>query len=278
MRGLVIAAVVCTSTIAAAKGKGAAMSADFTKAPLSEVLRLIGDVGKANIVILEGADTAIDVSVKATPWDDVLADVVAKANLAVVREGSLYIVGSQAAIDARKAQKKPKYAGVVLDIDVVGVDARDAGTLLAVATGKPIVLDGGTAATLRLRRVPSDLAREMIVLQTGATIGEPVKVPKAPTPKADPKAAKSAKPAKACVAARLPLTDLEIVGIVRAGTKAWAMFGTRTSAETYIVDKAGCLGIESEKVTFLGADTVTAAGLTYPLHPEPVKPGTSVHK
>lgn len=276
MRGLVIAAVVCTSTIAAAKGKGAVMSADFTKAPLSEVLRLIGDVSKANIVILEGADTAIDVSVKATPWDDVLADVVAKANLAVVREGSLYIVGSQAAIDARKAQKKTKYAGVVLDIDVVGVDARDAGTLLAVATGKPIVLDGGTAATLRLRRVPSDLAREMIVLQTGATMGEPVKIPKAPTP--DPKAAKSAKPAKACVAARLPLTDLEIVGIVRAGTKAWAMFGTRTSAETYIVDKAGCLGIESEKVTFLGADTVTAAGLAYPLHPEPVKPGAGVHK
>ena len=169
----------------------------------------------------------------------------------------------------------------MLDIDVVGVDARDAGTLLAVATGKPIVLEGGTAATLRLRRVPSDLAREMIVLQTGATIGEPVKpAPKGvdpTTPKAKPGDAKPAKPAKACVATRLPLTDLEIVGIVRAGTKQWAMFGTKTSAETYIVDKAGCLGIEGEKVTFIGADTVSAAGLTYPLHPEPVKPGT-VHK
>lgn len=85
--------------------------------------------------------------------------------------------------------------------------------------------------------------------------------------------------ASPCVAANLPLTDLEIVGVVRAGTRSWAMFGTRSSAATYIADKTSCLGIEAAKVSFIGADRLaTADGHEFLLHPEPTKPGEAVRR
>jgi hypothetical protein len=269
-RALVFAVVVLAMSPAAAKGKGAAMSLDFKKAALSDVLRLISDVGRANIVILDGADTPIDITAKDTPWDDVLADVIAKANLAVVREGSLYIVGPQAVIDERKKLKKRTYAGPTMDIELVGVDAPAAAALVAMASAKPFVLEGGRPSTLRLRRAPTALVQEMLMLQTGATPPAPPPPPADGTtrhPLREPKPAKNAK--APCAAARLPIADIELVGVAKVGIQGWGMFGTKTSAETFIVAKSGCLGIEALKVKYIGFDVLEAADGPTWNHPTP---------
>jgi hypothetical protein len=263
MRALVVAAVLVVSPIAIAKGKGALIDMDVKQTALADVTRTLSDVGRFNVVLLEGADTKVDVQAKTVPWDDV----VASANLAMVREGNLFVVGSREAITARKAQKKPRYSGPVLDLAVVGVEPRDVATLIAVATGRPIVLEGGDAATIRLRKVPSDLAHEMVMLQTGAKIGEPPPR-QAPPAKVKPGDTKPAKATTICAAAKLPVADLELIGVVAAGTKRWAMFGTKTSAETFIVDKAGCLGVEGLDVRYIGFDALDAGARSWKLHPD----------
>ncbi len=273
MRALVFAVIALAASPVAAKGKGAKMSVDVKKTALSDVLRLVSDVGRANIVIVDGADTPIDVTLKDTPWDDVLADVVAKANLAFVSEGSLYIVGPQAVIDERKKLKKRTYAGPTMDIELVGVDAPAAASLVALASGKPFVLEGGRTSTIRLRRAPTALVQEMLMLQTGATPPAPPPPPapgttRHPLEVKDPKPAKNAK--VSCAAARLPIADIELVGVAKVGTQGWGMFGTKTNAETFIVAKSGCLGIEALKVKLIGFDVLEAAdGPTWKLHPSP---------
>jgi hypothetical protein len=242
MRALVVVALSCLSSVAVAKGKGATIDIDIKQGAVGDFMRVLGDTGKVNVVVLEGADTKVDVLAKKVPWEDVLADIVAKANLAFVREGNVVIVGSQAAIDARKATKKQKPSGPMIQLDLLGASAKDAAFLVAVASNTAFELDGGDAITIRLRQVNVSVAKDMLALVSKATV--------APAP-----AKRALVRAKgACAAPKLPGADLELVGITSVGAKRWAMLGTRTSAETFVVTPADCLGVEGRKVKSIGAN------------------------
>lgn len=252
---VVVSAVMVAALVApaAAKGKGAALSMSYKKAPVQDVLRVIGAVGKFNVVFADRVDAKIDVEYNTVPWDDVLREVVAQAKLAYVMEGNIAIVGTQASIDARKAQTakaKPKASGPRVTLDLVGASAKEAAGLLAIATGSAFELDGGDDATLLLKNVPLSVAKDMLALHTHAT---PV--------------AKPAKPALvrakgACAAPTLPVGELEIVGIAGVGTKRWAMLGTKTSAETFVIAAADCVGTERLAVKLVGDGFVDLDGNT----------------
>lgn len=261
MRGVVLAAVVLASSVADAKGKGKPVDLDFSSVAIGDVLRLLADVGRVNVVVLEGADTTIELRAKLVPWDDVLSDAVAKAKLAFVREGNLVIVGSQAAIDARKTAKKGKASGPSVDLDVLGASAKDAAYLVAIASQTPFELDGGNDVTLRLRRASLSVVKDMIALQSAATV--------APAP-----AKRALARAKgACAAQKLTFDELELVGVMTIGTKRWAMLGTKTSAETYVVTPTDCIGVEGVKITRILPDSLEIDGnvvlLMYPRLPVP---------
>jgi len=267
MRALVIVGVlVFAPAVASAQGAAARVDIDLKQASLDYVLRILGDTARLNVVILEGADTKVDVQVKRTPWTTVLDDVIKRANLAYVKEGNVVLVGPPAFIDERKKAKKRTYAGPAVDVDLVGVDATDAGKLLSAASPKPIRLEGGSkAVTLRLMRLPLDQAQELILLATGATVAAPPA--KEPAPKETKPATKAT---KACAAARMPAGDLEAIGVVRFGTKRWALLGTKTSAETFVVAQTDCVGTEAIKVKQIGTSFVQLADdKTWQLHPAP---------
>ncbi|MFN0247631.1 MAG: hypothetical protein ACKV2T_12165 [Kofleriaceae bacterium] len=234
MRALVVAVWLLSSSVVVAKGK--TVDIDIKQGAVDDFMRVLGDTGKVNVVVLEGGDTKVDVLAKNVPWDKVLADTVAKANLAFVREGNVVIVGSQAAIDARKATKKAKASGPMIQLDLVGASPKDAALLIAVATGTAFDLDGGDAVSLRLRQVKASVAKDIVGLVSKATVA------------ASPAKRAIGRAKGACVAPKLPANDLQLVGIAGIGTKRWAMFGTMTSAETFVVTQADCLGLERRKV------------------------------
>lgn len=260
MRAVILAAVLLfTPAGASAQGSAKQVDLDFTQQPLAHLLKLLGDVGRVNVLVLEGGDTKLDIKAKRIPWTTAMDDLVKRANLASLREGSVILVGAPAMIEERKKAKKKTFAGPAVDVDFVDVDAADAARLLATATGKPLRLEAGVKpANFRIMRIQQEQVMDLIILQTGAVQGNPAK-------DGEVKAA-----AKKCVAAKLPAGELEAIGIVAVGTKRWALLGTKTSPETFIISPTSCVGTEQAKVKAIGSAFVELADQKpMQLHPAP---------
>jgi len=66
---------------------------DVVRAPLSEVIRLLADVGAVGVVVDESvAASPVTVKLRAVPWDLALETVVASKGLAIQRTGQVYVV------------------------------------------------------------------------------------------------------------------------------------------------------------------------------------------
>ena len=75
-----------------AKYRGAAMDLDVNAADLKDVLRLLADVGKVNLVVPEDVSGRVTLRLKRVPWDQVLCTVAAAHKLTItVQDGILMV-------------------------------------------------------------------------------------------------------------------------------------------------------------------------------------------
>lgn len=259
-RSLVVLVLVClwSSTAAA---KGALVHIDFRQGPLRDILRVLADTGKVNIVPVGIGALALDTRYIDTPWDVVLADLVKRAGLASHREGSVIFVGDPATIAARKKIKRRAYRGAKVDLDVV-----DAGgpvlTALLSRLGKPVTLAGETrTVTQRLRHIPVDQATDVLAFAAGATVTPA-------TPASPPPAAQG------CQAADRPSNALRLAATSRVRTTRYAVLVEGTQAA--VIRRGDCVGTERLGVRDVGDFYVTydtADGeVTVLLHPRAAAP------
>ena len=88
----------------ATKYSGRRVDLDFKDADLHNILRLLADVGKVNIVIADDVAGAVTIKMKNVPWDEAL-DVILKAKgLDKVRSGNLIRVDKADVLDKEREQ------------------------------------------------------------------------------------------------------------------------------------------------------------------------------
>lgn len=71
---------------------GRAIDLDLKDADLHNVFRLLADVGNVNIVIGDGVQGQVTLSMRHVPWDQVLDSVVAAKGLRMEREGNVIMI------------------------------------------------------------------------------------------------------------------------------------------------------------------------------------------
>ncbi|MEO8704997.1 MAG: type IV pilus secretin PilQ [Kofleriaceae bacterium] len=79
--------------------RGATVDLDIQNAPMQELLRLIADVGRVNIVVPDSINVRVTVRLKRVPWDQALEVVLASHDLWYRREGNLYRIADRKQLD-----------------------------------------------------------------------------------------------------------------------------------------------------------------------------------
>jgi hypothetical protein len=251
MKALLVVLVLC----GVAHARGAPVDIDMQQVPLVDVARLLGDVGRVNIVLVDvPPETKVDVKVKRVPWDTVLADLVARSKLASMREGNVILVGDPALVAARRKVKRT-FQGPVIDIDLRDADAASAALLITTSTSKPVEFAGGTKlVSQRLRRVPRGQAVDITMLVTGGTL--------AANPHAPPKP-------KGCIGVTSATPSLKLLGIARSGAKRYALLAA--DGTSFVVAKGDCVGTDQAPIKDIGdffvIAKVGAEEVTLLLHP-----------
>jgi hypothetical protein len=247
--GVVGVALLCSAAAGDARRsyRGARLSLDYKQAPVDDLLRIVGDVGKVNLVMTGATPAPLDIMVKSEPWDQVLDEIVSRSGLASLRTGNTFLIGTPEMIADRKKRKaKRVYKGRVIDVDVHNAEAPAVAKLIAFATGSPIAIDakGPRPANLKLTKVPSDQAIELLALHTGAELlARPAATPGKLAP-------------GTCAAEATQLQQLRLAGIARNGTKGWALF-IDPAGSPYIVSKGQCIGVGATMIQGIRPNTVS---------------------
>ena len=93
--------------------RGATIDLDFKNAPIHDLLRLLSDVGKVNIIIPESIDPHVTVHLKRVPWDQALENILASQGLWYRREGNLYRIAPRADLDKEDEAESARRAALV---------------------------------------------------------------------------------------------------------------------------------------------------------------------
>jgi len=103
MRALVIGLLVATTAVAHAdrefcepgtrmRYRGAVVDLDVKGAEIHDVYRLLGDVGRINIVVPDDVTGKVTLRLKRVPWDQVACTVAAVHRLAITVNGNVLLV------------------------------------------------------------------------------------------------------------------------------------------------------------------------------------------
>ena len=92
---------------------GATVDLDFKDAPIHDLLRLLSDVGRVNIVIPDDIKAAVTVRMKRVPWDQALEVILASKGLWYRRDGNLYRVAPRKELDAEDEAEAARRASMV---------------------------------------------------------------------------------------------------------------------------------------------------------------------
>jgi type IV pilus assembly protein PilQ len=79
--------------------RGPTVELDFKEAPIHDLLRLLSDVGKVNIVVPDEVDAKVTVRMKRVPWDQALEVILASKGLWYRQEGNLIRIAQRKALD-----------------------------------------------------------------------------------------------------------------------------------------------------------------------------------
>jgi len=97
-----------------AKGKAVPVQFDFLGGPMFDLLRVIADTGKVNIVVAPGKLPDLTVRLDKVPWDQALAVMVQRAGLITQREGNTFFIVPPG---TKVAPRNAKIIGPTLDIE-----------------------------------------------------------------------------------------------------------------------------------------------------------------
>jgi type IV pilus assembly protein PilQ len=75
-----------------ARYRGKAIDLDVKGADIHEVYRLLGDVGRVNIVVPETVKARVTLRLKRVPWDQVACTVAAAHQLAITVNGNVLLI------------------------------------------------------------------------------------------------------------------------------------------------------------------------------------------
>ncbi len=101
MRALVIGLLVATASNAYAdrelcepgtRFRGAVLDLDVKGAEIHDVYRLLGDVGRVNIVLPDDVSGKVTLRLKRVPWDQVACTVAAVHHLAITLNGNVLLI------------------------------------------------------------------------------------------------------------------------------------------------------------------------------------------
>jgi type IV pilus assembly protein PilQ len=79
--------------------RGPTVELDFKEAPIHDLLRLLSDVGKVNIVVPDEVDAKVTVRMKRVPWDQALEVILASKGLWYRQEGNLIRIAQRKSLD-----------------------------------------------------------------------------------------------------------------------------------------------------------------------------------
>ncbi|MDQ3370933.1 MAG: type IV pilus secretin PilQ, partial [Myxococcota bacterium] len=80
--------------------RGATVDFDFKDAPIHDLLRIIADTGRVNIVVPDNIDAKVTVRLKRVPWDQALEVILASQGLWYRRDGNLFRIAPRKELDA----------------------------------------------------------------------------------------------------------------------------------------------------------------------------------
>ncbi|HEX8107512.1 MAG TPA: type IV pilus secretin PilQ, partial [Kofleriaceae bacterium] len=84
---------------------GAPMDLRFKDAPIHDLLRLIADWGKVNIVVPDTINATVTVDLKRVPWDQALDVILSSHQLWYRREGNIYRIASRKELDTEDEEE-----------------------------------------------------------------------------------------------------------------------------------------------------------------------------
>ena len=79
--------------------RGATVDFDFKDAPMSDLLRIIADTGRVNIVVPDTISAKVTVRLKRVPWDQALEVILSSHGLWYRREGNLFRIADRKELD-----------------------------------------------------------------------------------------------------------------------------------------------------------------------------------
>ncbi len=107
--------------MAAGKYSGRKIDLDFKDADVHNILRLLADVGKVNIVTADDVTGSITIKMKNVPWDQALDVVLQAKALGMVRQGNLIRV---AKADALEKEREMAIAKKKQDLELAPIETR----------------------------------------------------------------------------------------------------------------------------------------------------------
>ena len=110
-----------SGTMMAQKFGGRRIDLDFKDADVHNILRLLADVGKVNIVTADDVTGSVTIKMKNVPWDQALAVVLEAKGLGMVRTGNLIRV---AKADALEKERELAIAKKKQDLELAPIETR----------------------------------------------------------------------------------------------------------------------------------------------------------
>ncbi len=118
---------------AGGKYTGRRIDLDFKDADVHNILRLLADVGKVNIVTADDVSGSVTIKMKNVPWDQALDVVLQAKNLGMVRTGNLIRVAKADALEKERemaiAKKKQELELAPIETRLIPVSYADAAAL-----------------------------------------------------------------------------------------------------------------------------------------------------
>jgi type II secretory pathway component HofQ len=72
--------------------RGHTIDLDLKAVPLSDVFRLLSDVGRINVVVGDDVKGAVTLRLKKVPWDQAMCTIARTKQLRVVADGNVYLI------------------------------------------------------------------------------------------------------------------------------------------------------------------------------------------
>jgi len=183
------------------KYSGASVDIEFTSAPVRDVMRLIADTGRVNVIVAPGELSPLTIRARRLPWDLALEVFATRLGHSAIREGNtFFIVPAGTNVEA----SKKKYTGPSIDLEMKDGTVADAVTAIRALTKLELGSCSATKLSFRVKRMPVQQVVKALEIASGEKLTDKTACP--------------SKPIADEPTAELKLTAIAMLGAKRAAT------------------------------------------------------------